>query len=132
MHLAELPADRHGRVLVAVARVGDVDMMTGEDVVAELDRLVRDDPAALADEATITDPEARCPPAGCTRHDSGRERGVRPDDAPRTHLDVLLAEERGHGEADRRPLTETAEAARPRAPGPDGGEAAEPLPGRLR
>ena len=46
-------------VLVAVVGVGDVDVVAGEHVVADLDRVVADDPAPLADEHAVADGDDR-------------------------------------------------------------------------
>ena len=54
-----LPRDRQVDVLVAVVLVGDVDVVAGPHVVADLDREVADDAAALADQAAIADPHHR-------------------------------------------------------------------------
>ncbi len=70
----ELLADREAPVLVAVVGVRDVDVMAGEHVVADLDALVADDSAALADEAAVPDPHdgaGRRGPAPATRRPTG-------------------------------------------------------------
>ena len=51
----ELLADREVDIRVPVVGVGHVDVVAGEHVVADLDRLVRDDPAPPPDQATVTD-----------------------------------------------------------------------------
>jgi hypothetical protein len=106
--------------------------MTQEDVVTQLDRLVGDDATPLTDQAAVADRESGRPPAGRSGHDARRKRRVRADDAPGADRDVLLAEQRGNRETDRRLLTEPREAARTRASRADGGEMFEPLPRDLQ
>src|SRR5205085_9418124 len=64
------------------------------------------------------------------RHHSCGQRAVRTDDAACAQLDVLLAIERGHGEADRRPLAEASEATRAAAARSDRPAARQGVPPR--
>ena len=124
----ELLADRERDVFVAVVGVGDVDVMAGEHVVADLDREVPDDAAPLPDEAPVADGDDGNVIGDVPGHDARGERRVRTDDAVGPELDVLLAVQRGDRHADRRALAERAEPAGPRAPRADGRAAHEALP----
>ena len=53
--LPHLGPDRQVEVFVAVVLIGDVHVVAGPDVVADLDALVADDADALAERAAITD-----------------------------------------------------------------------------
>ena len=57
--LPHLHADRQVDVFVAVVLVGDVHVVTGPDVVADLDALVADDADALAERAAVADRDDR-------------------------------------------------------------------------
>ena len=104
----------HRHVLVAVVGVGDVHVVAGEHVVADLDRRVRDDPRAASEEHAVPDAHARVEGRDVVaRCHAGRQRARRPDDAAVADVDVLLAVDRGHGEADHRSLAEAGGSAAP-------------------
>src|SRR5438445_11517622 len=75
--LAELESDRNERVGIAVIRVRDVHLMTGEHVVADLDRLVGDDATPTPDQAAITDADEDFGAEVLLRRHGGREAEVR-------------------------------------------------------
>ena len=76
--LPHLRPDRQVEILVAVVLVGDVHVVTGPDVVADLDAFVADDPDPLAERAPVADRDHRiAPEAGLRRH--ARARGWRAD-----------------------------------------------------
>ena len=128
----ELLTDRQRRVFVTVVGVGDVHVVAGEHVVADLHRVMGDDAAALADQHAVTDGDHRRVPDVVAGHDARRQRAVRTDDAPLAQLDVLLAVERSDGEADRGAVAEPPERPGSCAAGTDGRTVREPFPARAR
>ena len=95
--------------------VGHVDVVAGPDVVADLDREVPDDAAALADQAPVADADHRIADAILARHHAGRQRGVRADHRVAPDADVALVEDRVRGEADDAALPELTESPSRRA-----------------
>ena len=69
-----LHRDRALGVVVAVVHVGDVDVVAGPHVVADLDRQVPDDAAAGADQAAIADGDDAGRQVGLVQHPAGRQR----------------------------------------------------------
>ncbi len=91
--------------------VGDVHVVTGPDVVFDLDRQVPDDPAPPAEETAIADAHDRIGEARLTRHHPRRQRHVRPDHRVGADVDVALVEDRRWRETDDAALPERPEAA---------------------
>ena len=101
--------DRPGDVLVAVVLIGDVDVVAGPHVVADVDAEVADDATALADQASIADAHDRIGEARLARHHAGRERDLRADHRALADVDVPLVEDGVVREADDAARTEAAE-----------------------
>ena len=86
-----LPADGHVGVGVAVVLVGDVDVRPGEDVVADLNRVVRNDMAAAPDHAPVADSEHRNGAEIVARRHARAQRDQLGDHALVADLDPALA-----------------------------------------
>ncbi len=126
----ELTTDRFVDIFVAMVGIGDVHVMAGEDVVADLDRVVRDDPGALPEEHAVADAHARRRIDHVAGRDTCRKRDPRAEDATATDVDVLLAEQCSERERDHRELAEAAEAASARTARTDRREVGELVPTR--
>src|SRR4051794_29639005 len=93
--------------------------MTGPDVVADVDRQVTDDPAALADEAPVADPHHRLRQAFLSRHHPRGQRDLWTDHRSLADVDVALVQDRVGRKADDAVRPESAEAATGSAAWPD-------------
>src|SRR5437763_10999177 len=91
--LAELESDRNERVGIAVIRVRDVHVMTGEHVIADIDGLVGDDATPPPDQAAITDADEDFGAEVLLRRHAGREAEVRSDHGALPDHDVPFAVE---------------------------------------
>jgi hypothetical protein len=120
--------DGEVEVHVPVVRVGDVDVVPGEHVVADGDRFVRDDPAPPSEEHPVTDREHDLAVEHVARRDPAGQRALGSDDDPAADAHVALAEERDGREQDGRVGAERPESPGPAAPRPDGTEPADALP----
>src|SRR4029077_5109493 len=82
-----LPPDRDVGVGVAVVLVRDVDVRAGEDVIADVDGLMRDDMAPPADDAPVADPQHGLRPEIMPRGYARADRGLLADHGPVANLD---------------------------------------------
>ena len=108
--------------------VGDVDVVAGPDVVADLDREVADDATPLADQAAVADATTRSDRHRWPGTMPADRRDLRPDHRAGPDVDVALVDDRGRREADDAALAEGAEAPAPAAVGADGAELDHAVP----
>ena len=120
--------DRPVDVLVAVVLVGDVHVVTRPHVVADLDREVPDDAAALADQASVADAHHRVAQALLAGHHARRQRDAGAEHRALADVDVALVEDRVRREADDAAAAEVAERSGVAALRPDRTPAADGRP----
>jgi hypothetical protein len=108
--------------------IGDVDVVAGPDVVADLDAFVADDPDALAQRAAVPDRDDRVAAHAHLRRHARADARERPDRRARADLDPLLAEDDGRRERDHRAVAEARELPRPTVTGADRAQADRAVP----
>jgi hypothetical protein len=104
--------------------VGDVDVRPGEHVVADDERVMRDDMTAPADHAPVADLEYRRGPEILAGHHPGREGDERADEGAGSDRDRAFPEHGPRRERDHRAAAERGE---PLPGGRIGGHHAGPL-----
>ncbi len=111
--------------------IGDVDVVTGPDVVADLDALVADDADALAEHAAVADRDDRF--AALVRMDGhpGRDAGKGADRAARADRDATFAEDHRRREGDHAAVAEVIEAPRLAVARPDRADPHDAIPTRM-
>ena len=92
--------NRDGEILITMVLIGDVHVMTGPNIVTDLNSEVANDSAALADQAAIADRDHWIADAYLIRHHARRQGDVRPQHGSRPNVDVPLVEDRVGRKAD--------------------------------
>jgi acetyltransferase-like isoleucine patch superfamily enzyme len=124
----DLARDGQVEVFVAVVLVGDVHVVAGPDVVADLDALVADDADALAERTPVADRDDRVAAHAHLRRHARADARERADRRARTDLDALLAEHDRLRERDHRSVPEACEPASTTVPGADRAEPDRAVP----
>ena len=101
-----LNRDRTLHIEISMVLIGDVDVMSGPHVVADVDSQMTDDSATAADEASITDANHRIRHTFLTRNHASRKGNVRADHRVTADLDLGLVEDRCVWKADDTSLAE--------------------------
>ena len=101
--------DRSAHVLVTVILVGDVDVVTRPDVIANIDTEMTDDSAPSSDQTPVTDSHNRISDAFLAGRHTCTQRYSRADHCGLTYLYVALVVDGVRRETNDAPSTETAE-----------------------
>src|SRR5262245_41013321 len=111
-----LHADRQVDVFVTVVLVGDVDVVAGPDVVADLDPFVADDADALAEHAAVTDRDHGISDQSRLCGHAGADAGERADRRAFTDRNAAFAVDHGRRERDETSVAEPVEPLRASMP----------------
>jgi hypothetical protein len=104
----DLHGNREIEVFVAVILIGDVDMMAGPNVIADLDSQVTDDATPFTNEAPVADADDRISDHLLAGDHAGRKGDLRPKHRAFADVDVVLVEQRVRRKADHTVLSELA------------------------
>lgn len=116
-----LLGDRPGHVAIVMILIGDVDMVTGPNVVADFDIEMSHDAAALSNQAAVTNFNYRVRDALLPRNHSGGKSDMGPDHGARSNVNELFVEQRVGGKANDAVLAERTKFPAPPAVRPDRG-----------
>ena len=94
-----LLGDRPGHVAIVMILIGDVDVVTGPDVVADIDLEMAHDAAAFSDQAAIANRYHGVCHALLSRDHSGGQSDIGADHGARSNMNELFVEQRVSGKA---------------------------------